>query len=262
MAVFKATKEGVKALISVQGMDLSLDETARDLAAVPGRKAAEEAAFEARKGALAAARAEVLRLQSEKKQRELLAAEKEEEIRKHQRDLNQVKSNDAYKALESEIAFAAREKDEAETSVLELLERLDAAAAAEKAELKAVEALESSLKERLAALDAGAAQLEARGAELRSGREALTGAIPAGLLERYEFLRSRLKGLAVTEAEGQPGGKLSCGGCHMRLRPQEAVDLLRPDGFAVCGECQRLVYLKSTVFGGGTGTGGLKFYRR
>jgi predicted nucleic acid-binding Zn-ribbon protein len=206
MAVFKATKESVKALISMQGLDLELDGTAKDLAAVPGRKAAEQAAFEARKGALAAARAELVRLQSEKKQRELLAAEKEEEIRKHQRDLNQVKTNDAYKALENEIAFAAREKDEAETAVLELLERIDSAAAAEKAEQRAVEALESSLKERLAALDAEAAEFGVRAGGLRSRRDALAAGIPADLMERYEFLRSRLKGLAVSEAEGQPGG--------------------------------------------------------
>ncbi len=249
MAVFKATKESVKALIALQALDLALDENARDLAAVPSRKAAEEAAFEAKKGALAAAKAELTRLQVEKKNMELKAAGKEEEIRKHQRDLNQIKSNDAYKALENEIAFAAREKDEAETAVLELLERIDAAAAAEKAEQAAVRSLEVSLGEKLAALDAGAAALASAGDGLRERRAALTGSIQPDLLERYEFLRGRLKGQAVAEVSGRPGDKLSCGGCHMRLRPQEAVDLLKPDGLAVCGECQRLMYLRATIFG-------------
>lgn len=249
MAIFHAPKESVKALIAVQELDLALDRLAAELAAVPGRKAAEESAFEAKKGALAAAKAELTRLLVEKKNKELLAGGKEEEIRKHQRDLNQIKSNEAYKALENEIAFATREKDEAETAILELLEKIDRAAAAEKAEQAAVSALESSLKGRLDAIDAEAAETGSRADGLRSRREALLDGMPADLLERYGFLRGRLKGLAVAEVTGEPGGKLSCGGCHMRLRPQEAVDLLKPEGFAVCGECQRLMYLRATIFG-------------
>lgn len=249
MAIFHAPRESVKALISIQALDLALDENARDLAAVPSRKAAEESAFEAKKGALAAAKAELTRLQVEKKSKELLTSEKEEEIRKHQRDLNQIKSNEAYKALENEIASATRAKDEAETAVLELLEKIDAATAAERLEQEAVKALEVSLGEKLAALDAGAAELKAAGDGLRARREKLLEGMPSELLERYVFLRGRLKGLAVAEVSGQAGGKLSCGGCHMRLRPQEAVDLLKPEGLAVCGECQRLMYLRTTIFG-------------
>lgn len=249
MAIFHSPKESVKALIAVQELDLELDRLAAGLAAVPGRKAAEEAAFEAQKGALAAAKAELIRLQVEKKSKELLAAEKEEVIRKHQRDLNQIKSNEAYKALENEIAFASGEKDEAETAVLELLEKIDAAAAAEKNEQAAVNALDASLKGRLAVIDAEAADMGSRADGLRARREALLAGMPADLLERYGFLRDRLKGLVVTEVSGQPGEKLSCGGCHMRLRPQEEVDLLKPEGFAVCGECQRLMYLRTTIFG-------------
>ncbi|MDT8285950.1 MAG: hypothetical protein RQ748_02480 [Elusimicrobiales bacterium] len=249
MAIFHAPKESVKALIAVQELDLALDRLAAELAAVPGRKTAEESAFEAKKGALAAAKAELTRLLVEKKNKELLAAGKEEEIRKHQRDLNQIKSNEAYKALENEIAFATREKDEAETAILELLEKIDRAATAEKTEQAAVSALESSLKGRLDAIDAEAAVTGSRADGLRVRREALLDGMPADLLERYGFLRGRLKGLAVAEVTGEPGGKLSCGGCHMRLRPQEAVDLLKPEGLAVCGECQRLMYLRVTIFG-------------
>ncbi|MDQ7772321.1 MAG: hypothetical protein RDU13_02230 [Elusimicrobiales bacterium] len=249
MAIFHAPKESVKALIAVQELDLALDKLAAELAAVPARKAAEEAAFEAKKGALAAARAELTRLQVEKKSKELLAAEKEEAIRKHQRELNQIKSNEAYKALENEIAFAAREKDEAETAVLELMEGIDRAAKAEKAEQAAVDALASSLKDRLAAIDAEGAGIASRAEGLRARKEALLGGMPPDLLERYGFLRARLKGLAVAEVSGQPGGNISCGGCHMRLRPQEEVDLLKPEGFAVCGECQRLMYRRATIFG-------------
>lgn len=238
----------MKALIGLQALDLSLDGVHKELAAVPVRKAAEEAAFEGKKSALAAAKAELVRLQVEKKSKELVAAEKEEEIRKHQRDLNLIKSNEAYKALENEIASATRGKDDMETEVLELLEKIDRAAEVEKAEKAAVAALESSMKGKLAELDGEAEALKAREAALLADRDKVLSGLPEELLSRYDFLRGRLKGLAVIEVESQVDGTLSCGGCHMRLRPQEAVDLLKPGSFAVCGECQRLMYLKKTVF--------------
>jgi hypothetical protein len=247
MTIFRASKESVKALIGLQALDLSLDSVALGLAAVPVRKAAEEAVFEGKKASLAAARAALTRFRVEKKETELLVAEKEEEIRKHQRDLNQVKTNEAYKALESEIGTAARGKDELETAVLELLEKIDRAAADEKAALASMAALESALKAKLAELDGEAEALKLREAALLEDRLKALAGLPEELLERYKFLRSRLKGQVVLEAELRSDGKFSCGGCHMQLLPQEAVDLLKPDAFAVCKDCQRLLYLKKTV---------------
>ena len=240
----------VKSLVELQRMDTALDSLKERAAAVPVKIAALNTAFENKKNSMSAAREALQALQSKKKERELEIAEAEEGIRKHQRDLNAVKENNAFKALLSEIETCKNKKDALETDVLTLLEEIDLASAEDgrlKAEVKKIEA-EKNLE--AAALEAEQKELEARIAVAAGARAAAAAAITPELTDKYEHLRSRRAGLAVTEAhEDAKTGKFSCGGCHMGLTPQKVVDVKKHDAFAVCPDCRRWLYLERTVFG-------------
>ncbi|OGS12614.1 MAG: hypothetical protein A2234_05760 [Elusimicrobia bacterium RIFOXYA2_FULL_58_8] len=240
----------VKALVELQRMDTALDVLAGRVAEVPVKIAALDAAFEDKKKSMSAAREALLALQLKKKNQELEIAEAEEGIRKHQRDLNAVKENNAFKALLSEIETCKNKKDALETEVLNSLEAIDLAAA-EDARLKAeVRRIETEKNSEVALLEAEKKELEARVAAAAEQRAAAAAAIAPELMEKYEHLRSRRAGLAVAEAhEDAKTGKFSCGGCHMGLTPQKIVDIKKHDAFAVCPDCRRLLYLKRTVFG-------------
>ena len=239
-----------RALAELQKRDTAIDAMAARAAAVPKKIAELNAAFEAKKASMSAAREALLALQSKKKDSELRIAEAEEGIRKHQRELNLVKDNNAFKALLAEIEHDKAAKDELETGVLELLEMIDKASVADRTVQAEVKSIETIMKGETASLEASAAALAAELAEARANRATAAAAIAPDLLERYEAIRSSRSGLALAAVHEEPvSGKFSCGGCHMGLPPQKMVDVKKADTLTFCPDCRRLIYLEKTLFG-------------
>lgn len=240
----------VKALVELQKKDSDMDAKRAVAAGVPVKIAALNAAFEAKKNSMSAAKEALQALQVKKKDCELKIAEAEEGIRKHQRELNLVKDNNAFKALLSEIEHAKNSKDELETGVLFLLEEIDKAAVQDKAIREEVKKIEETMKAEVAALEATAKEIAAGLEAAKAERAAMAASLNPELLEKYENIRVNKKGLAVVEVhEEHATGKLSCGGCHMSLTPQKALDVKKNDAFAVCADCRRLMFLDRTVYG-------------
>jgi len=239
-----------RALAELQKRDTAMDAMAARAAAVPKKIAELNAAFEAKKASMCAARDALMALQSKKKDAELRIAEADEGIRKHQRELNLVKDNNAFKALLAEIEHDKAAKDELETGVLTLLEEIDKAAAADKTVQTEVKSIEALMKAETASLEASAKELAAELETARAARTAIAAAINHELLERYEAIRTSRAGLALAAVHEEPvSGKFSCGGCHMGLTPQKMVDVKKADTLTFCPDCRRLIYLEKTLFG-------------
>lgn len=220
------------------------------LSAVPRELEKLNSDLEKKKASMGAAREALLTLQKKKKDRELAIAEAEEGVRKHQFELNQVKNNDAFKALLGEIETCKAAKDALETEVLLLLDELDKAAEADRAAQAGMRRAEEARDAEAAVLEASGRGLAAELAAAEAERAAQAGAIDRALLEKYETVRDSRAGAAVVPVHEDPAtGKLSCGGCHMALTPQKTLDVKKPDTFAVCPECRRFMYLERTIYG-------------
>ncbi len=241
-----------KALVELQKKDTAIDELDSRAAGIPARIGSLNAAFEDKKRSMGAAREALLSLQLRKKELELKMAEADEGIRKHQRDLNLVKENNAFKALLSEIENDKKKRDDLETEVLVLLEDIDKASVRDKllqAEVKTIEGVKNG---EVSALEEAGAAIRSRLEAARAERASFAAGISAELLEKYEAIRSGRGGLAVAAAHEDPvTGRTSCGGCHMALTPQKALDLKKHDALAVCADCRRLMYLERTIYGQG-----------
>jgi len=240
----------VRALVELQKMDTAGDALAARAAGIPEKIAALNSALEEKKNAMSAAKEALIALQVKKKDLELRIAEADEKMRKHQRDLNAIKENNAFKALLSEMETGKKEKDALETEVLLLLEDIDKASVLDRDMKVEIKALEDKNSAEVEVLEAEKRDLDARLPEAARRRAAAAAAIAPELLEKYEHLRARRAGLAVAQAHEDPNtGKCSCGGCHMALTSQKMVDLRKRDVFAVCADCRRLLYLERTVYG-------------
>ncbi|MGC1405031.1 MAG: C4-type zinc ribbon domain-containing protein [Thermodesulfobacteriota bacterium] len=178
-----------------------------------------------------------------KKQRKILEREVEEfdqRIKKSQVKLMEVKTNKEYRAMLTEIEELKKFKTGKEDLLLEFLEKAEEGAKKEKAlkgEVEVKIAEEKVIKKQL--------EKEGRGyeeeiSELNRKRKGLSSRVDSGLLKQYEFLRERLRGMAVAEVK-----EATCLGCHMLLPPQLYNELHRQDRIITCPSCLRILYLSA-----------------
>ena len=142
-------------------------------------------------------------------------------------------------ALQHELESLGRRRSSLEDQVLDQM----VAAEPVDAELATVadrrEALDDKAVESTAALVEAETSIDGELAGLETQRAALVEAIDPALLERYEKLRARLRGVGVARLEGA-----RCNGCHLTLPAAEAEQVrrqARDEGVATCPECDRLL---------------------
>src|SRR5579859_4857387 len=126
-------KDALRALVALQDKDKGLDAIQKEIDAVPPRIAAAKSDLEGEKRRLDAVKAKAVELEKKKKAKELDVAAKEEAARKHQTQLNELKSNEAYKAMQAEIEKEKAAAGDLETEILVMMEEIDKARAEEKA---------------------------------------------------------------------------------------------------------------------------------
>jgi len=233
--------EEIKKLIALQQTDLQTDALVKAKKAMPQRFAEAELPLEAAKAGLEAHREKHRRLLVGKKELENDLKEAEDAIRKHQGELNSVKSNDAYKALVKEIETCTAEKDRIETEILGLMDGIEASSAMEKPLQETLAASQASSSATKTGLQAEEAELDRQMASLSAKRAGLAGAVNADLLSTYEGIRARREGLAICPTLDRQG-RMVCGGCNTALTQHMCGQVLRKDSVNYCEECQRIIY--------------------
>jgi len=239
----------IRSLVDLQAKDKLIADITKKIASIPDEIDSLNALFDEKKNSMNTARETLLKLQVEKKSKELVIAEKDEEIRKRQRELNMVKENKAFKILLGEIERAKKEQDDIETEILVLLEAVDKAAIEDKKLQQEVKKLEEEKNQRIVELEAAKKDLSASLSAVKTERSEFAAKIAPEIMEKYEFIKEQRQGLAIVEVKEDKTGKISCGGCNISLIPQKAVDLKKPDILVFCDNCQRIIYLKKTVYG-------------
>jgi predicted nucleic acid-binding Zn-ribbon protein len=91
-------------------------------------------------------------------------------------------------------------------------------------------AARQNLDERIAVAKARLAELDARRTEAGT-------AVPKPILQRYEFIRSRLKNPVIVPVDAG-----ICSGCHISIPPQSFIELQKGIQILSCPNCQRLIY--------------------
>jgi predicted nucleic acid-binding Zn-ribbon protein len=72
---------------------------------------------------------------------------------------------------------------------------------------------------------------------LQHERLGVSQVVDMGLLKRYDTLRKRKGGIAVS-----PVVQGVCQTCHLRIPPQEFNELIRGDALMTCPNCTRIIY--------------------
>jgi len=127
-----------------------------------------------------------------------------------------------------------RGREEEKTTVAEELTR-------QNSELKSIDERTAELETELAAaretLNARIQAAQASLDKLEDQRHEAGKAVPKPILQRYEFIRSRLKNPVIVPVEAG-----ICSGCHIAIPPQSFIELQKGIQILSCPNCQRLIY--------------------
>jgi hypothetical protein len=229
-------------VIRLQEIDNRLTELQREITALPKHIAEIEKKLISHERKLEADRAALAANGKERKKCESEIQVQEQKISKLKDQMLLAKTNEQYRAFQTEIEFCQKEIRKAEDRILELMGESDpldrnvkAAEAALKAEKSEVESEKQRARERTAADEKSAQALHKERAEI-------VKQVSPATVQRYERARKARRGIGVAEAvDGR------CTVCNMLMRLQYYQDLKRGDQILTCESCQRILYYNPPV---------------
>jgi uncharacterized protein len=175
-------------------------------------------------------------LQLRKKEKEIEVSTQEEKVKKNEKELNSVKSNEAYKGLLTEIDAAKKQKEQTEDEILTIMLELDQV----NKELKGFEVdikqkqqkIENEIKEKEEEIKKIQGLLE----DESKKRNEFAVQIPKDIFTRYDFIRNRKKTFAIATIVGE-----NCSGCHTLLTQSTINEVRKGKELVVCDSCARIL---------------------
>ena len=191
---------------------------------------------------LAAAQERLNAIVAERRRLEAEVEDLDGKRKKYRNQLMEAKTNEVYRTFLSEIETAGRLISEKETLILERMERIDAAeqAVAEaKAELDEAEGLNRG-EARL--LQGEVDTLDDLRAAARQSAEERRKRVPGRLLPTYDRIFKARDSKALSLCVD-----LTCSECHVAIRPQVWVEILRQEKIHQCGGCGRILFREESA---------------
>jgi predicted nucleic acid-binding Zn-ribbon protein len=226
-------------LLELQSVDLRLNDVRTRLAAFPKKVAEVDARVAAAKTDLEQSKASQLATIKDRKKYELDVEQWKERVRKYRDQTSQVKTNEAYKALQHEVEMAEAEIAKAEDRLLEQMvaaEEYDRRVKASDKLLKEVEIVAAGQR---AKIDAEKAQAEQEIAQLDAERSRVVALISENLLDHYDRISKKHHHVVLAEVRDE-----KCSACGMRVRPHVFQEMRRTNTEEMfhCETCTRILY--------------------
>lgn len=226
-------------LLELQRVDQQIAGVRAELESFPKRTREADSKFTAARAEVTAAKEAQTHTVGERKKFEFEVQQWKDRSRKYRDQSAAVKTNEAFKALQHEIANAEAEVSKAEDRQLEVM------MSAEEVERR-VKTAESRLKEAEQAAASERKQIETQGIEKKkqlvaaqAEREKIIAPVPEDLRELYARISKRHNGTALAQArDGQ------CRGCGMRVLPHILQELRTETNEEVfrCESCGLILY--------------------
>jgi len=232
-------QKALHSLLELQNIDVRLNEIRTRLARFPKKLAEVDARVSTAKADVEASKGAQLTAVKERKKYELDVEQWKERVRKYKDQGSQVKTNEAYRALQHEIQLAEDEIAKAEDRLLEQMvagEEYDRRIKASEKSLKEIEAV-TKVERAKTESDKAAAEKELAG--LNAEREQALAQIPENLLDNYTRIAKKHNGIALAEIRDE-----RCSACGMMIRPHVIQEIRRSasEELLHCETCTRILY--------------------
>lgn len=235
-------RDKLKALEELQQIDLDSGALSAEAGQIPVRRSQIDASLAVARKAYEGEKDRLDGNEREKRGTEQLLIMERDKVKKWEGRLGDIKTPREYAALSREIDIAKKTNE----SQNETLRSLSAQADEIK---KSLDAAADALSEREMGAEAELQELASREAEFQkklgdlAGRRAEAARrVDPQLLARYENIKKRRAGIAVSPVTGQ-----TCGGCNRNIPPQLFIVLQRAESIETCPNCNRIIYSAQAV---------------
>lgn len=235
------TRESLRPLLDLQRVDLALDRLRQRKADLPEQRTLDELTEERTETQkLVAGRQEAFdKVAREQTRLETEVSTIEEKIAHESQRLysGDISNPKELASIQAELDGLRRRKNHVEDQLLEALEERETAEASLGELLDRLSALETSIAEATSARDAAAVEIRHEFEQNEGARKEIVPRIPDEILELYEDLRPKKNGVAVAALEGNV-----CRGCGVALSPLALDQIKRSDDpLARCENCRRIL---------------------
>jgi uncharacterized protein len=234
-----AMHPAIPQLLELQRLDQIIASARAEMDAMPKQLREADAKLNGAKAAVTATKEAHTQAIARRKKLELDVQEWKGRAKKYREQSSSVKTNEAYKALQHEIANAEAEASKAEDLELEQMMALEEVE-------RRVKHFEADLREAEQAVTAEKKQMQVKFGEKKKSLEAATAEraevakkVPADLLDLYSRVDKRHPGTAMSEARGE-----QCKACGMRVLPHvlQLLKIETDEEVFRCEMCGRILY--------------------
>lgn len=230
--------DSIMFLIELQKIDLKMDRLQEESEKLQTEIEGMKQYFEEEKKNVEGNKKNATQLKIDYKNMEIEAAAKDEEAKKHLSELNIVKSNEAYKALLSEIEKVKEDKVQIEDKMLGVMQEIEDFVRLGKEEEQLLKVKETDFSQKIQLMDVEIQKFQEQINGLNQERQSWVDKIVPDILQRYFQIRENKNGLAVVPIEN--GGY--CGGCRIVLPAYILNEAKRDKKIIYCENCARIVY--------------------
>lgn len=180
---------------------------------------------------------EVKSAQLKQKEKEGELATKEQNIKKLDAQLSQVKTNKEYASLQSEINSLKADNSLLEEEIILLFDQVEEVQKRADEQKKKVEVIEASFKQKEQELQEQVKELAKKIEALKQQKQNKIKLVNSEIASLYEQIVTKKHGLALVKVEGEV-----CPACQIQLRPQVVNEIKMREKVIICENCSRILY--------------------
>lgn len=229
-------------LTALQIVDMKIQKMDREKGEIPQRMAALEEEFHKEEAKVLSQRAEMEKLQKERRQKEKDLEEEVDRVKKTEARVFEIKTNKEYQAVLKEMESAKKLNRQREEEILGILEHIEEIQKNLGKNEKNLEAKRKEFQKAIHELKQKADSYEQEMAGEIREREKREKEIPSALLNKYRRLLEKRHGIAIVKVQNGV-----CQACYMNLRPQLHIELQKQDTLILCPNCSRILFWANGV---------------
>lgn len=177
------------------------------------------------------------KLQLKQKEKEIELQTKEDNVKRYEAQLMQVKTNKEYSSLQAEIRSLKADNSILEEGLIELIDEVEMLEKKTREEDKELKVKEELFQREAKAVEERTKSIHVNVSELERQKNEKIKSVDLEIAALYEQVVRNKRGVALIQVHGE-----TCPACQMQLRPQVLNELKLKEKIVICENCSRLLY--------------------